>query len=413
MPKQDMMGWVAQGAISDRTREHLTASDKGVILYHKLLNENMDKVARGEDPDGRSSAIRPRTSRRSRFVASITGCARSRTATATISSTFAAWPTSAADVSVRAASRAVMLRWTAALAALPLRAGAQARPVIRVGVESGAETFSEPLYGVDAGIFARAGLDVQPSVFPAAGPIAAALAGGALDLGATDVILLANAVNRGVPLIAVAASGLFRTQEPTSGVCVPRGSAVRSAKALEGTSIAVGTLVSLTSVAIRMWLTRNGADPAKVQFVEMKFAEMPAALARGNVAAAYITEPLLTRHADDLTLIATPYGTIAETFPISVIVASRSWLGQNADAAKRFAAALYETARWANAHRKETAPMLASFTKLEPELIARMHRTQFATALEPAMLQPILDAAAAYKLIERPTKAADLIAPLG
>ncbi len=52
IPKQDMIGWVAQGPISDRTREHLTASDKGVILYHKLLTENMELVDRGEDPMG-------------------------------------------------------------------------------------------------------------------------------------------------------------------------------------------------------------------------------------------------------------------------------------------------------------------------------------------------------------------------
>jgi 5,5'-dehydrodivanillate O-demethylase len=52
IPKQDMTGWVGQGPISDRTREHLTASDKGVILYHKLLVDNMDRVANGEDPMG-------------------------------------------------------------------------------------------------------------------------------------------------------------------------------------------------------------------------------------------------------------------------------------------------------------------------------------------------------------------------
>jgi 5,5'-dehydrodivanillate O-demethylase len=50
VPKQDMIGWVAQGPISDRTREHLTASDKGVIMYHKLLAENMERVERGEEP---------------------------------------------------------------------------------------------------------------------------------------------------------------------------------------------------------------------------------------------------------------------------------------------------------------------------------------------------------------------------
>jgi 5,5'-dehydrodivanillate O-demethylase oxygenase subunit len=52
IPKQDMIGWVAQGPISDRTREHLTASDKGVILFHKLLFDNMERVERGEDPLG-------------------------------------------------------------------------------------------------------------------------------------------------------------------------------------------------------------------------------------------------------------------------------------------------------------------------------------------------------------------------
>jgi hypothetical protein len=32
------------------TIEHLVTSDKGVALYHNLLFENIEKVARGEDP---------------------------------------------------------------------------------------------------------------------------------------------------------------------------------------------------------------------------------------------------------------------------------------------------------------------------------------------------------------------------
>ena len=47
---QDEAAWVAQGPLSDRTKEHLATSDKGVILYHKLLMENIEKVQRGEDP---------------------------------------------------------------------------------------------------------------------------------------------------------------------------------------------------------------------------------------------------------------------------------------------------------------------------------------------------------------------------
>jgi 5,5'-dehydrodivanillate O-demethylase len=50
VPKQDMLAWVAQSAICDRTREHLGASDKGVILYHNMLFEQMDIVEAGGEP---------------------------------------------------------------------------------------------------------------------------------------------------------------------------------------------------------------------------------------------------------------------------------------------------------------------------------------------------------------------------
>jgi 5,5'-dehydrodivanillate O-demethylase len=47
---QDMMVWVTQGPISDRTTERLGTSDQGIILYRNLLLEQLEKVERGEDP---------------------------------------------------------------------------------------------------------------------------------------------------------------------------------------------------------------------------------------------------------------------------------------------------------------------------------------------------------------------------
>lgn len=48
---QDIMCWVTQGAIADRTREALGTSDKGIILYRQLLQQEMAKVEKGEgDP---------------------------------------------------------------------------------------------------------------------------------------------------------------------------------------------------------------------------------------------------------------------------------------------------------------------------------------------------------------------------
>lgn len=47
---QDIMAWVTQGDINDRTGEHLGKSDIGVIMLRKMFREQMALVAAGEDP---------------------------------------------------------------------------------------------------------------------------------------------------------------------------------------------------------------------------------------------------------------------------------------------------------------------------------------------------------------------------
>lgn len=47
---QDRMALEQQDAISDRTQEHLLASDVGVVSLRRLLREALEAVARGEDP---------------------------------------------------------------------------------------------------------------------------------------------------------------------------------------------------------------------------------------------------------------------------------------------------------------------------------------------------------------------------
>ena len=49
-PGQDSFAWVTQGAIADRTRERLGRSDEGMILYRKMLRDNMGKMQLGEEP---------------------------------------------------------------------------------------------------------------------------------------------------------------------------------------------------------------------------------------------------------------------------------------------------------------------------------------------------------------------------
>ncbi|MFA7680471.1 MAG: aromatic ring-hydroxylating dioxygenase subunit alpha [Pigmentiphaga sp.] len=49
---QDIIAWVGQGKITDRSRENLGASDRGVNLLRKRLFDDIDRVEQGQDPSG-------------------------------------------------------------------------------------------------------------------------------------------------------------------------------------------------------------------------------------------------------------------------------------------------------------------------------------------------------------------------
>jgi 5,5'-dehydrodivanillate O-demethylase len=49
---QDAMAWETQGAITDRTQEHLGVGDEGIILLRKVVREQIERVQRGGEPMG-------------------------------------------------------------------------------------------------------------------------------------------------------------------------------------------------------------------------------------------------------------------------------------------------------------------------------------------------------------------------
>ena len=47
---QDLAAWITQGDIADRTGEHLGRSDKGIIMFRQMLEDNINIVEDGGDP---------------------------------------------------------------------------------------------------------------------------------------------------------------------------------------------------------------------------------------------------------------------------------------------------------------------------------------------------------------------------
>ncbi len=49
---QDIIAWVGQGVIADRTKENLGASDRGIAMIRNRFLEELEKVAAGAEPKG-------------------------------------------------------------------------------------------------------------------------------------------------------------------------------------------------------------------------------------------------------------------------------------------------------------------------------------------------------------------------
>ncbi len=50
VPQQDQAMWETQGPVADRLNEHLSYSDRGVVLLRRTMFENIERVERGEEP---------------------------------------------------------------------------------------------------------------------------------------------------------------------------------------------------------------------------------------------------------------------------------------------------------------------------------------------------------------------------
>jgi ABC-type nitrate/sulfonate/bicarbonate transport system substrate-binding protein len=127
-----------------------------------------------------------------------------------------------------------------------------------------------------------------------------------------------------------------------------------------------------------------------------------------------IAEPALTEaiRSGRARGFASVYSVIAPEFAAIVWFASKTWLAQNAATAKRLVAGIYATARWANAHPADSAPILARVAKLDPALVASMNRAYYATSYDAREIQPPLDFAFHYGLLPRAVTTAEFVAPL-
>ena len=307
-------------------------------------------------------------------------------------------------------SRSTFLRSAAlgcAAAAAPRIASAQLVP-LRVGSLL-ADVYGEPYYAKAAGTFAKAGFDLGVgSVFNGQAGLAA-LSGGSYDLTLSDIITGTLGVAAKLPILLVAASALYDASNPTTILAVAKNSTLRGPRDLRGKIIGLGGLSGLGYTCLQAWLAKNGIAWDEVKVIEIPTPSMGPALARGTVDVSLIGEPFLSYFKDDVRDFAHFIDVCGKSFVQTAWYASTSWFEADRDRARRVIGAIYDSARWANAHRDDTLAILVRDGKLDADKVQGMRRVPFATSLTPAAVQPVLNLGAQYKIFDQLYDAKQLI----
>jgi NitT/TauT family transport system substrate-binding protein len=289
---------------------------------------------------------------------------------------------------------------------------AQAVPTVRV-IGPANDGFTGVFYGIKSGIFRKYGLDVQTLLVPNGAAAAAALSGGGAEVAFTNTAIVITAHAHGIPIQYLTAGGYTTAKNSLSKVLVLKDAPIANARDLTGKTFASPALHEINSAIFMYWVDQTGGDSKTLQQIEVPASAGLGVLEQHRADVAMLTDPLASQAlaSGKVRELAHPYsvlGTPVDTAGLAVLAPT---VEANRDVYVRFARAMREAVAFTNAHPDQTVDIVAGFTGATPETVRRSQRATSAEYLDPRALQPLIDIAAKYGLIEKAFPAADIISP--
>jgi NitT/TauT family transport system substrate-binding protein len=277
-----------------------------------------------------------------------------------------------------------------------------------------ASSVSEPIaplyYAIKMKLFERVGLDVEIVATSSGAAATTAVIAGTYEIAKPTLLAVFSAHLRDVPIVIVAPGFIHTPAHPNSLLQIAADSPLKSGSDLNEKTIGVPSLNDMNSVAVRAWVDKNGGDWKSLKFIETPNSALEEALARHRIDAASLTTPALDASlaAGTTKSIGDALGAIAPIFMADAYVARPDWASQHADAVRRYARVIAEVNGYFNAHLAETAQWVSEVTKIELANVTKMNRSALGTTLDPALVQPLVDAAAKYGGIPHGFRARDV-----
>lgn len=221
------------------------------------------------------------------------------------------------------------------------------------------------------------------------------LIGGSFDILYSNAISVLTALERGIDVRIIADGAPIPTKPPDPGALFKRtGEPISSGKDLEGKIIGVNTRFDIQWLVMQGWVKKTGGDLGKITYREVPLPSMLDALKNKQVDAALVLDPFMTIGLGDPSVerVAWPLSTAMPGLPSSCWVVSGSMADTKPELVQAYVRAFVKGVQWVNANLGNQAffDLVASYTKTDPKLLAKMFVTGQPTAIDIAAYKKLV-----------------------
>ncbi|MGI8680693.1 MAG: ABC transporter substrate-binding protein [Mycobacteriales bacterium] len=278
----------------------------------------------------------------------------------------------------------------------------EGRTTLRVADTAGAPLYFLS-YGDQQGFFEDAGLDLEITASSGGATVIPQLVSGDVDVAGSNVVSGLIAISQGLPIQMVAA-GTSTSEDPEqdfSALMVAGDSPVTEIGQLEGQRVAVNSLRNINDIVLGSALEEAGLSYDSVEFVEIPFPDMAAAVQSGDVAAAMIIEPFITvAEGQGLQIIGRPFSDLKPGLQIGTYLMTEELVNENPEAVEGFQEGVQATADAIAADPDAFRAALPELGDIDPELAQNVRINLWRGGTDCESLDLIQGLMVEYGLIE-------------
>jgi NitT/TauT family transport system substrate-binding protein len=240
------------------------------------------------------------------------------------------------------------------------------------------------------GYFRDEGIDVEVKLLQGGAAAIPGLVNGELDVTFGNWVSFLTAQAKSTADLKFVADG-YRGKPGMFLVLAPPESPVKTPADLAGKKIAVNTRGNVAELAVRAAMKAQQVDLSGVQFVEMPFPDMQAALQRKDIDAALLVEPFITRAVQQMgavTVLDTMTGDAAD-LPIGGYATSAKFARENPITLDAFRRALTKGQRDA-ADRSQVEAVITDYAKVDQSIATVLHFGSYPGSIDLARLRGVV-----------------------